>query len=239
MRRRPAILSAILALLLVLAAQPAASTEICGDHDGNGSVATSDALRLLKNAVGQDVPLECPDMCVAPECGNGSCGAGESCATCSSDCGSCSGCAGASDETTALDAQEVIFLDALNAYRDDAGRQPVLGCTSLARAAQGHSEDMRDNDFFSTTGSDGTTSFERACNACYELGCGPEVAMAEVIAAGNSGGAATLEQLEEDQGTLLRQANFVRVGLGRATGGGEFGSYWTILLSVATEASCN
>jgi len=43
------------------AIQVAAQTDVCGDVDGNGVIAATDALMLLKKAVGQDVaPLACP-----------------------------------------------------------------------------------------------------------------------------------------------------------------------------------
>ena len=80
---------------------------------------------------------------------------------------------GAGDTTTALDAQEQAFLTLLNNHRAANGKSPVAACKSLSRAAQGHSEDMRDNDYFSHIGLDGSNPFERACDACYSLGCGP------------------------------------------------------------------
>ena len=43
-------------------------------------------------------------------------------------------------------------------------------CTSLNRAAQGHSEDMRDNNYFSHTGLNNSSPWDRACDACYDLG---------------------------------------------------------------------
>jgi uncharacterized protein YkwD len=241
MRVRPIVCELLFCSLLGAAAESLAATDICGDHDGNGALATSDALRLLRRAVGQDVTLDCPDVCEIPFCGDESCEEGESCADCATDCGSCSACTGASDETTALDAEEQQFLALLNDYREDAGEDPVEVCVSLSRAAQGHSEDMRDQNYFSNTGKDGTSPYERACNACYELGCGPQVAMAELIAAGNSGAAATIAQWQDSAGErdMLRGSNYTQVGIGRATGGGTYGSYWTMLLSAAGEPSCN
>lgn len=55
---------ALCALPLAVAQAPppaAAATQICGDFDGSGSVAATDALLLLKHAVGQAVSLSCPD----------------------------------------------------------------------------------------------------------------------------------------------------------------------------------
>jgi hypothetical protein len=49
------------ALLVLLAGSPGYSdTQICGDFDGSGLAAASDALLVLKAAVGQNVTLQCP-----------------------------------------------------------------------------------------------------------------------------------------------------------------------------------
>jgi hypothetical protein len=231
----------LLVSILSLGAEAGAATSVCGDHDGNGSVATSDALRLLRNAVGQDVPLECPNVCLIPVCGDENCEEGESCADCAIDCGSCSGCSGAGDATTAIDAEEQALLTLLNDFRDDAGSDPLQNCVSLSRSVQGHSEDMRDNNYFSGNSLDGTDPYERACNACFELGCGPQVAMAHFIAAGNTGAAATFAQWTDSAGErdILRAGQYTHVGIGRATGGGTHGTYWTLMLAAAGEPSCN
>ncbi|MFN2428265.1 MAG: DUF1963 domain-containing protein [Candidatus Binatia bacterium] len=44
-----------------------AAPDTCGDLDGSGSLVASDALLLLKRAVGQNVAIECPD-CSPPPC---------------------------------------------------------------------------------------------------------------------------------------------------------------------------
>jgi putative iron-regulated protein len=48
------------AMAAALAAPSAALALECGDLDNNGSIATSDALRLLRKAVGLDVTIQCP-----------------------------------------------------------------------------------------------------------------------------------------------------------------------------------
>jgi uncharacterized protein YkwD len=100
---------------------------------------------------------------------------------------------------------------------------------------------MRDQDYFSSVGLNGSKAWDRACTACYELGCGPQTAMAESIAAGNPGAAASLAQWTASPGDNANLLNpgFVRVGIGRASGGGTYGTYWTLLFAGATEASCN
>jgi len=56
------LLTAMVALGICLAtARPAAAdTEVCGDLDGNGSTVSSDALLLLRFAIGQQVSIQCP-----------------------------------------------------------------------------------------------------------------------------------------------------------------------------------
>ncbi|WP_437837466.1 CAP domain-containing protein [Sorangium sp. So ce1153] len=176
----------------------------------------------------------------AEVCGNGVCGAGEDCSSCASDCGACSTCEGAGPSTTTLDTEEQAFLRLINQYRAEKGLGALSACTSMSRAAQGHSEDMRDQNYFSHSSLDGRTPWTRMCNACYELGCGG-TAMAENIAAGNSGAQATFDQWKNSDGhnkNMLGTA-FKVIGIGRATGGGTYGSYWTTNFGGSSEASCN
>jgi uncharacterized protein YkwD len=174
-------------------------------------------------------------------CGNGACDNGETCMSCASDCGACSTCQGSGDATTPLDSEEQAFLVILNEYRAQNGLGALTACTSLNRAAQGHSEDMRDKNYFSHTGQDGSSPWERSCDACYELGCGPMTAMAENIAAGNSGAQGTFTQWKNSAGhnANMLGPSFKIIGIGRATGGGQYGTYWTNVFGGDAEPSCN
>jgi len=174
-------------------------------------------------------------------CGNGTCDAGETCEACASDCGACSKCEGSGDATTPLDGEEAAFLVILNEYRASNGLGALTACTSLNRAAQGHSEDMRDQNYFSHSGLDGSSPWGRSCDACYEQGCGPSTAMAENIAAGNAGAQATFTQWKSSPGhnSNMLGGNFTMIGIGRATGGGQYGSYWTNVFGGDSEGSCN
>ncbi len=149
-------------------------------------------------------------------------------------------CGGSGAGTTPLDAEEQAFLDTLNNYRAQNGLGPVDACVSLNRTAQGHSEDMRDNDYFSHDGQNGSEPWDRACDACFDLGCGPSTAMAENIAAGNSGAAGTFEQWRTSPGhnQNMLGSNFTMIGIGRATGGGMYGTYWTTVFAGTDEPSC-
>jgi hypothetical protein len=175
------------------------------------------------------------------KCGDGTCQSGELCSNCASDCGACAGCIGASDASTALDAEESAMLVAINQYRASNGVGALTACTSLSRAAAGHAEDMRDNDYFQHTGVNGESPWDMACAACFEAGCGPQTEMASGIAAGNESGTATLAQLQAipgDNANLLNAA-FVVIGIGRAVGGGTYGIYWTLQYAATSEPSCN
>jgi len=176
-----------------------------------------------------------------PVCGDATCDPNEDCASCASDCGACAECAGAGDATTALDAEEQAFVTLINDYRGTQGLGPLTACTSLNRAAQGHSEDMRDQDYFDHTGLDGSSPWARTCDSCYELGCGPQTAMAENIAAGGADASSTFEQWRNSPGhnANMLGAGFSVMGLGRATDGGQYGVYWTNIFGGSSEASCN
>jgi uncharacterized protein YkwD len=100
---------------------------------------------------------------------------------------------------------------------------------------------MRDNDYFSHTGLDGSTPPDRACDACYEAGCGPTTTMGENIAAGNSGALDTFNQWKGSPGhnANMLDSRFTALGIGRAIGAGMYGSYWTNVFGGVTEPSCN
>ena len=129
-------------------------------------------------------------------------------------------CGGAGPSTTALDAEEQSFLLLLNEHRVANGASPVAACTSLSRAAQGHSEDMRDQNYFDHSGLNGSSPGDRACDACY-ASC-EVTGWGENIAAGNSGAQGTFDQWVSSPGHNANMLNpgFAVVGIGRATGGG-------------------
>ena len=100
---------------------------------------------------------------------------------------------------------------------------------------------MCNQDYFSHTGLDNSTPWDRACDACFDLGCGPSTGMAENIAAGNSGAQATFDQWKNSPGhnANMLDGSFTQIGIGRATGGGQYGVYWTNVFAAQGEASCN
>jgi len=61
-RARPAAHGSLLLAIVLSCASPA-SAQICGDVNDNGAVTTTDALNVLRVAVGQDIPLICDGEC--------------------------------------------------------------------------------------------------------------------------------------------------------------------------------
>ena len=171
-----------------------------------------------------------------PICGDGLCMEEESCQTCGEDCSNY----GASEETTTLDDQEQAFLVIINDYRAQNDLGSLTACRSLNRAAQGHSEDMRDQNYFAHQGLNGSSPWDRACGACYELGCGPKTAMSENIAAGNEDAQKTFTQWKNSPGhnKNMLSPSVSYIGIGRALGGGQYGVYWTNVFGGNFEQSC-
>jgi uncharacterized protein YkwD len=149
-------------------------------------------------------------------------------------------CGGSGPGTTPLDSEEQAFVTIINDYRAQNSLGPLTPCISLNRAAQGHSEDMRDQNYFDHTNLAGDDPFDRMCNACFDLACGTQTAMGENIAAGNSDAQATFEQWRTSPGHNANMLNssFNYIGIGRATGGGQYGTYWTNVFAGDDEASC-
>ncbi|WP_437726410.1 CAP domain-containing protein [Sorangium sp. So ce861] len=148
-------------------------------------------------------------------------------------------CGGAGPSTTPLDAEEQAFLSIINQYRAQNGLGALTACTALSRASQGHSEDMRDRNYFDHASQDGRTPWDRAANACYASA--GRTSMAENIAAGKSAAQATFDQWKNSDGhnKNMLGSSFKVIGIGRATGGGTYGSYWTTMFGGASDASCN
>lgn len=155
------------------------------------------------------------------------------------------GCLGATGEAVDLDSEELSMLDLINQHRAANGAGPLTACRSLNRAAQGHSEDMRDRDYFDHNAMSpapyGVEPWDRMCAGCYELSCGQvQTAVGENLAAGFEDAANTFEQWRNSPGhnQNMLDPDFTVAGLGRALGGGEYYVYWTNTFGGADHASC-
>lgn len=80
----------------------------------------------------------------------------------------------------AYDDQELAFLGLINNYRQQNGMAPLALDTKLSNAAFGHSADMAINNFFSHTGSNGSSPWDRIRAAGYDY----NTSLGENIAAG-------------------------------------------------------
>ncbi len=106
---------------------------------------------------------------------------------------------------------------------------PLAWNTALAQAALVHSDDMVAGDFFSHTGSDGSSAGARASAAGYSAGT-----WGENIAAGQRTVAAVMQSWMASPGhcaNILR-ASYRDIGLACVAGTGDsrYGTYWTMVL---------
>lgn len=104
---------------------------------------------------------------------------------------------------------------------------PVEGHPLLHEAAQGHADDMAENDFFSHTGSDGS-SFSQRISATGYTG----TPVGENIAAGDHDPAIVIQRWLDSDGHCrnLMQGSANQVGVGFSLGG-PWGSFWVLKLA--------
>jgi uncharacterized protein YkwD len=125
------------------------------------------------------------------------------------------------------EAQQVV--DLVNAERASAGCDPLVVSPQLVSAAQGHSEDMAVNDFFSHTSSDGRSPWDRIRETGYSFS-----SAAENIAAGyssaNSAVAAWMNSSGHRANILncrLKETGIGYYYLQNDTGKVNYRTYWT------------
>lgn len=128
-------------------------------------------------------------------------------------------------QSPAEDAIASQILSLVNSERARAGCGPVTLEARLTAAAQGHSEDMALNDYFSHTSLDGTTSAQRVTRAGYKWST-----TGENIAAGYTSAAQVMQGWMESDGhraNILRCA-YTHLGVGHYYEAGDtYGHYWT------------
>jgi uncharacterized protein YkwD len=155
-------------------------------------------------------------------------------------------CSGSADvvptgpsQANPLDSDEQAMLGAINSLREGDAVGQLTQCATLNVSASAHSDDMRDNGYLKDVAPDGSTPRQRACEAGYQSACGTTTAMAELVASGNYGAEATLDQWTKDAGTraLLVNGDLLAVGIGLSVGGDS--PIWTVDFGGAVEASCS
>lgn len=126
----------------------------------------------------------------------------------------------------APDNEEAAFIQILNNYRAANALPPLLLEPTLEFAAEQHSTNMGQQNYFSHTSLDGRSPFERMCDAgyCYNTWKG------ENIAAGYETAAQVFEGWKASPGhnSIMLGVNYKVVGTSRVyTAGSTYGWYWT------------
>jgi hypothetical protein len=126
----------------------------------------------------------------------------------------------------------VEVVDLTNQYRIENGLSPLSIDLNLEKAAQQHSQNMANLDFFDHTGADGSLPWERAVEAGYESSY-----VGENIAAGYQTPKEVVDGWINSPGhrANILTADFNEIGIGyyqidNDPGNVNFGSYWTQLL---------
>ncbi len=113
-----------------------------------------------------------------------------------------------------------------------AAATPVAWNAALTQAALVHSDDMASANFFSHTGSDGSTASQRATEAGYVW-----QAIGENVAAGQPDVAAVMSSWMASAGHCanIMHANFRDIGVACVNGGAgsTYRTYWTMALGLA------
>lgn len=123
--------------------------------------------------------------------------------------------------------QEVLNL--VNQERASAGCAPLSANDKLVTAARGHSDDMAQNDFFSHTGSDGSSAGDRISREGYSWS-----RWGENIAAGYTSPASVMNGWMNSSGHRANILNcaYTEIGIGyiylaNDTGSTNYRHYWT------------
>ena len=107
--------------------------------------------------------------------------------------------------------------------------RPVRWNSRLAKAAYKHSRDMAKNDFFSHTGSGGTSAVERVESTGYTW-----MSVGENILAGRETSEAVVSGWLESSGHCknIMAPKFTEIGAGcYSNPSSEYGTYWTLVLA--------
>lgn len=181
-----------------------------------------------------EAPQETCDACAEdcgacpPVCGDGACDTPqEACDTCPQDCGDC----GWPADWAQLENEMVPLVNAQRAQGANCGGQqmppvgPLTMNPELRVAAQLHSQDMAEQNYFDHTSLDGRSPWQRMSAAGYRGQAG-----GENIAAGNATAQATFTQWLNSPGHCrnMMSGNFSEIGVGYAFGANsQYRHYWT------------
>ncbi len=130
------------------------------------------------------------------------------------------------------------MLNLINSERQKAGVSPLCTNNKLSSAAQGHTDDMVNKDFFSHTGSDGSSVSTRVTRKGYKWRT-----VAENVAINNSvvGAQAAFMKSSGHRANIL-SSSYVHVGLAKATqtsGKWKGRQYYTQVFASSNSESCS
>lgn len=141
----------------------------------------------------------------------------------------CGGSGTAGSLVSKLSCEEARFTKLINMYRQSKSLNPLTVSIAGVTASRWHAKDMIEKNYFSHTEPNGRSFSSRA--AAFGFG-----GWAENIAAGNSDSAATFCQWKNSAGHNSNMlGSHSSMGIGTATGGGTYGSYWNNVFGSATD----
>ncbi|MBV9791340.1 MAG: CAP domain-containing protein [Chloroflexi bacterium] len=121
--------------------------------------------------------------------------------------------------------QELQAVDLINQHRRNVGCAPVQLNIELGVAAKNHSRDMAEKNYFSHTGLDGSTYWQRAQAASYQYW-----ASGEIIGAGYTSGLEVVNGWMNSSGhrSIILTCNNDDIGIGfYSKSGSQWEHYWT------------
>ncbi len=135
----------------------------------------------------------------------------------------------------ALDSEEQVAFDSINAYRAQYGLPALVLSPTLTAAAAAYSRSMADNNFFSHIGLDGSTLRSRVQAAGYLY----NTWLGENLAAGRSLGLEAFHQwqLSPPHNANMLSARWQSIGIARAYNpASRYHWYWVMVLGGIAEA---
>ena len=137
--------------------------------------------------------------------------------------------------TFCADSEEMAFLAKINAYRAKKGKPKLAFTQPLGAAADHHSVDMANKNYFSHTLKGGVSWWQNMKDHGYNGQSG-----AENIAAGNASAAGTFTQWKNspDHNRNMLNGSFRAIGIGRAyNANSKYGWYWTTVFGESVQAT--
>ena len=140
----------------------------------------------------------------------------------------------AADSGACLSSDDAQMLSLINNYRAENGLGPLTASPTLTDAAQYHSADMANGNYFSHDVQGVGSWSDNISNSGYD-----SMGRGENIAAGNTDPAATFQQWVNSPGHRANMLNpsYTAIGIGDASNSGsDYGTYWTTTFGDTVDA---